>query len=375
MMICLSPNGQDVVISDAPINDLLVATTDGLVHVQKEITGNGSWEVRRHALGGRHVSALLIEPRHGWILAGTHDSGLYLSKDRGETWEQQTHGLPITNIYSLKSVQDGDEVRLYAGTEPAHLFESVDSGESWHELQALRSVPGVDRWTFPAPPHLGHAKNISFDPRDSRRMFVSIEQGGLLLTEDGGEHFRELDAYYSDGDHVYKDVHRLVIHPANPDCLYFTGGEGLYRSLDGGDTWQHLTSRSMRIGYPDALHIAPYPPYPMFMAGAINSPNNWRQKLSAEACIARSRDGGESWEVLEKGLPVPMRGNIEAMSLNAWQRECALFAGTTNGDVFFSDNEGDSWTPIVQGLAPVSKAGHWRNLRSPEEQRQAAIAG
>ena len=77
-------------------------------------------------------------------------------------------------------------------TEPAHLYRSHDLGGTWEELPALRRVDVHDKWSFPAPPHLAHVKHIAFDPRDSQRMFVCIEQGALLRSDDGGESFREL---------------------------------------------------------------------------------------------------------------------------------------------------------------------------------------
>ena len=46
---------------------------------------------------------------------------------------------------------------------------------------------------------------------------------------------------------------------------------------------------------------------------------------------------------MEQGLPEQIRGNIEAMLMNVWHDGLALFAGTTDGDVFYSDDEGNQW--------------------------------
>ena len=119
----------------------------------------------------------------------------------------------------------------------------------------------------------------------------------------------------------------------------------------------------MRIGYPDPLLINPNQETLMFMAGGINNPTVWRTTRTADARIARSRDGGESWEILYEGLPEHIRGNIEAMVMEVCDGSFSLFVGTTDGDIFFSDDEGNHWTKIVAGLPPISKHGHYRHLQ------------
>ncbi len=102
----------------------------------------------------------------------------------------------------------------------------------------------------------------------------------------------------------------------------------------------------------------------MFMAGAKTVPGRWGTTHTADSRIARSRDGGRHWEILEQGLPEHIRGNIEAMSMNVWQDGFALFAGTTDGDVYYSEDEGNNWKKIIEGLPPLSKVGHFRYLKA-----------
>lgn len=361
MKVCLSPNGRNVFAGEALPSELLVGTIDGISVLERQGPGN-SWKKSGHQLKDRHISALLLEPKRGGLFAGVHGKGLYASMDGGKNWELKTRRLTQEHVYTLASVERNGDIVLYAGTEPAHLFQSVDYGETWQELSALRSVPGSDKWTFPAPPRLGHVKHIAFDPRDSRVMFASIEQGALLKSMDAGKSWHEISSFYKPEDEVYKDVHRLVLRPSNPDQIYFTGGMGLYGSSNGGQTWEHLTLRSWRIGYPDALFTSPVDDTVMFMAGASKAPQHWRETKTAGATVARSRDGGRMWEILE-GFPQSLRGNIEAMSMAVWANKFALFAGTTDGEVLLSEDEGESWSQIASGLAPVSKAGHYRQLQ------------
>jgi photosystem II stability/assembly factor-like uncharacterized protein len=362
MTVCLSPNGGTLHQGDAPPRELLVATLDGVTVLQRE-TPNADWRSARRTLEGKHISALLVEPRSGAIFAGVHGSGLYRSTDGGHTWEPKTRGLTQEHTYVLSAVPRNGDVDLFVGTEPAHLFRSRDGGESWQELPTLRNAGDPDKWMFPAPPNLGHVKTLAFDPRDKGTFFVGIEQGALLKTTDDGETWQELASYSRPDDAVYKDIHRLVLDPRQPDVLYMTTGVGFYRSDDGGETWERRTDRSTRIAYPDALLVSPRDPNLLFMAGSNQSPGEWRTSHDASAAIMRSRDGGRTWEVLTNGLPSHIRGNIEAMSIYAWPGGYALFTGDTDGAIYASDDEGDTWTCIANDLSPVSKVNHYAALR------------
>ena len=99
------------------------------------------------------------------------------------------------------------------------------------------------------------------------------------------------------------------------------------------------------------------------MAGARTSPPQWPKVHTADSKIARSRDGGESWEILQGGLPQHIHGNIEAMSMDTWDGLFSLFAATTDGDVFYSEDEGENWTTIAEALPPISKGNHYALLR------------
>lgn len=373
MMLYLSHGGPNVFHSELPLNDLVVATLSGAVFVHCFQPGD-TWREVRRTLEGNHVSALAGVPDRELILAGTHGAGLYTCEDGGETWRPSGEAIVTPNIYAIAIAPETEGPAIYVGTEPAHLYRSRDFGSTWEELSTLRDVPGIERWTFPSPPHVAHVKHIAIDPRDSRTLFVSIEQGGLFKSSDAGESWRELDSYHSDSDTAYKDVHRYVINPSKPDTAYITGGEGLYMTEDNGETWQHLTTRSSRIGYPDALLVSPRDADFLILAGALNSPNNWRQTHTADSRAARSRDGGQNWEILERGLPTHLRGNIEAACMNVWPGGMRLFIGTTDGSVYCSDDQGERWTLIVQDLPPISKGGHYRHLRAPEEAAAGATA-
>jgi photosystem II stability/assembly factor-like uncharacterized protein len=355
MAIALSHGGPTIYESSQHSDEVLVGTAEGVAKIARV---EGGWRVVDESLLDKHISAILIEPKSGAIFAGAYrDGSLYASFDSGRTWELQDAGLTETDIFSLEATEVDGTVRLFCGTEPARLFVSDDLGENWSERPGLRDVPTVDKWSFPGPPHVAHAKHITFDPRDARRMYVSIEVGGLLVSEDGGEAWQDLPG-------MYEDVHRLVISPRDPQRMYVSGGAGLWLSDDGGATWLNTTDHEHEIGgYPDQLVYDPRDPELMFVAAAKDAPGAWRTTHFAGARIARSRDGGRTWEILTNGLPDRMQGNIEAMCLEAaGQAPCSLFAATTAGEVWISEDAGESWTLAITGLAPISKGGHFQPL-------------
>jgi len=332
---------------------VLVGTREGIAIIARE---GSAWQVAHRALTDRHISAIIMEPESGLTIAGAFHGSVHVSADGGRTWEPRGNGLTQTNVYSLASARVDGHARLYAGTEPAHLFVSDDLGLHWTEVPSLRSVPSVPKWSFPAPPHIGHVKHINFDPGNPTTIYASIEVGGLLKSTDAGQSWQEFPE-------LYEDVHRLMIHPSNSRCLYAVTGRGLYVSPEGGTTWEQWTGREDEIGcYPDGFVFCPSDPQLIFMTAAQDAPGTWRTTHFAGARISRSRDGGRSWEILHNGLPDWLQASIEAFCFEESGNSSSIFAVTTSGEVFCSEDLGKHWEKIISGLAPISKAGHYRNL-------------
>ena len=357
---CLTPNGPSVYRTATPASELFVATADGVVTLERQ--GSGSWAVTRRGLAGHMVNCVLYEPRQGGLFAALND-GLYASLDHGERWEPRMDGLTAPLVFTLASVERDGRVVLYAGTEPAHLFESADYGAHWEEVASIHDAPSAAQWKFPGPPFLAHVKEVAFDPRDANRMYVGVETGALLRSEDAGRTWQELDGYCDPGAWNYKDVHHLTLNPANPDELYLATGEGLVYSPDAGATWTFLHDNQSRIAYPLGVLVSPRDDRTLFLAGARWQPGNWRTTPDADGGIVRSRDHGRTWEDLKSGLPERLYGDYEGLCMNVHDDGgYTLFVGSTDGDVYASADVGDTWTRIAERIGAVSKGGHWERL-------------
>jgi photosystem II stability/assembly factor-like uncharacterized protein len=354
MAIYLSHGGTTIYSSANLSEQILVGSREGVITIERSAAS--SWRIANRALTDKHISAMITEPQSGAIFAGAFQGGVHASLDGGKTWQARDNGMTQNNVYSLAAKRHNGNVRLFAGTEPAHLFISDDLGISWRELPNLRSVPSLPKWSFPAPPHIGHVKHINFDPDSPSTIYASIEVGGLLRSVDGGESWEEFPS-------LYEDVHRLMIHPTDPSFLYAVTGRGLYTGPQRGARWEQWTRREDEIGgYPDGFVFRPSDPKLMFMTAAHDAPGTWRTSHFAGARISRSNDGGRSWEILKNGLPDRLQASIEAFCLEEAGDATAIYAATTAGEVIASFDLGDRWQTIVQGLPPISKAGHYRAL-------------
>lgn len=350
MTATLSPNGVNHYHGERWPDVLLVGTVDGVVELRCVA---GTWSDAGRSLRGVHVSSLALDALDR-VYAGSHGHGIHRRADGG--WLSCSDGLASENVYSL--MVSGDT--LYAGTEPALLFRLRGDASAWEELDALRTIPGRDGWNFPAPPHIAHAKHVDVDPRDPDTFYVSVEQGALLKTVDGGRTFRQLT--FRDDAYVYNnDAHRVAINPLAPDELYLSGGDGVTRSPDGGASWKRVTTPAMRVGYPDATFCSPLEDGVLFTAGAGGRPHSWRATGTADAAMARSRDRGQTWEIL--ALPAT-RGNIEAVTLVSRSDGYGFFVATTDGEIFASTDSGETWSVIADGLPAISKGGHYETVLS-----------
>jgi len=277
-------------------------------------TTSGVYRLRDGAVESLGLAAECIWAIHAWrdggdltILAGSYGNGLYRSEDGGDTWLPANTGLTAAAFRCI-GPDPLDPGAILAGTEPGRLFRSEDSGRTWHELTGITEIAGYEQWFLPYSPRAGAIRNVYAPPGGTGRLFVSVEVGGLLRSDDGGATWACAPVIEDD------DIHFITGHPHEPDLLYAALGYaalphhrrddglrrfgGIARSRDGGTTWQKVET-----DYTRAALIPPTRP-DLVLAGP--SP-----QVGRGGRIVVSSDDGDTWESASAGLDTPMPDMVE----------------------------------------------------------------
>jgi hypothetical protein len=149
----------------------------------------------------------------------------------------------------------------------------------------------------------------------------------------------------------HQDAHRVVQCPARPDCFWAAHHNGVFRSTDGAASWQEITEvRPSNFGFTVAVH--PHDPETAWLVPGISDQR--RIPVDGKVVVARTRDGGKSFDVLTKGLPQEHAYDLTYRhGLDVDDRGESLAFGTTTGSLWVSDDAGDSWNCVSEHLPPV----------------------
>ncbi|MFQ5740599.1 MAG: WD40/YVTN/BNR-like repeat-containing protein [Acidobacteriota bacterium] len=162
--------------------------------------------------------------RHPWELtSGGEGSGLYRSRDGGDTWKQlQGKGLP-KGVWGKVGVavapSDGRRVYALIEAEEGGLFRSDDGGKSWRRASGHRALR-QRAWYY---------STLTIDPRNPDVIWVP--QVPMLKSIDGGETFKYVKGIHH-GDH-----HDLWIDPRDPQRMIAANDGGVDVTVNGGETW------------------------------------------------------------------------------------------------------------------------------------------
>ncbi|HEY2347349.1 MAG TPA: exo-alpha-sialidase [Xanthomonadaceae bacterium] len=356
---------------------LLVSTRKGLFVVARE---NGAWRVAGKHFLGDNVSLALADPRDGnWYAAldlGHFGAKLQRSTDRGASWSECAapaydagdtvitgDGKPpqpatLRLIWSLEAGADSQPGRLWAGTIPGGLFRSDDHGASWTIVRSLWERPSRGEWFgggYDAP----GIHSVCVDPRDPDCVRVAVSTGGVWRSDDAGGSWAQSAhgmraEYMPEGrqhDPNVQDVHHMVQCPGAPDAFWAQHHNGVFRSTDGGNRWDEIANVAPSVfGFAVAVH--PHDPERAWFVPATKDAR--RVPVDGEVVVARTRDGGRSFDVMREGLPQQDAYDLvyrHALAIDGSGERLAF--GSTTGGFWTSDDEGDRWQALPARLPPV----------------------
>ena len=317
-------------------------------------TTGGVFRLRDEALEPLGLESERVSAIHAWreddalaILAGSYGNGLFRSADGGRSWSRVQSGLSASVVRFL-APDPGDAGTLLAGTEPARIYRSHDGGLTWQELDGVRRIDGHEHWFLPYSPRAGAVRNVYAPPGRTGRLLASVEVGGLLRSDDdGGTWVCEP----VDGD---EDLHHITGDPDDPEVLYAAMGTafltsdaaggtprhhgGIARSHDGGSTWERVET-----DYTRATIIPPTRP-DLLLAGPA-------ARVGRGGRIVVSADGGDTWQPAGTGVDIPMPDMVELFLAASDETVWAVCSG---GRLLRASPADWSWSSALPSNADIS---------------------
>ncbi len=261
--------------------------------------------------GGRSCAVTGVPGKPNLFYFGSTGGGVWRTKDGGQSWENISDGFFGGSIGAV-AVSEYDPNVIYVGGGEKTVrgnvsfgygvWKSVDAGKSWKQagLQQSRHISRIR--IHPRNPDLAYAAVMG-------DLYKSSEERGVYRTRDGGATWERI--LFANADAGAVD---LLLDPNNPRIIFAStwrvrrtpyslesGGEGstLWRSTDGGDTWEDLSGKE---GFPQGLKG---------IIGVAVSPANsnraWAIVEAKDGGVFRSDDGGDSWARLNSDRALRQR--------------------------------------------------------------------
>lgn len=258
------------------------------------------------------VSALALSPdyeRDRTLLAALEGAGIFKSFDGGAAWEPASWGLPSMQTYSLALspgfARDGT---AFASVVTGSLQRTIDGGASWHSLPITTRV-------------------MTLSPEfEQDRTLVAVVSSELWTSHDGGEHW-EVTASWP-GPESPNMLSAAPLYAAWRVLFAYTDNGQVFRSADGGASWQTVLDTGLSGGSTAQIVYAPDVEVnrPVFL---LATGSFWEATPDAmQSALFRSLDGGLSWQKVTVGDGVVPT----ALAISpTFAQDGLIFVGTAGG--------------------------------------------
>jgi photosystem II stability/assembly factor-like uncharacterized protein len=279
------------------------------------------WRVIGPFRGGRTRAATGVPNQPNLFYIGAVNGGVWKSDDYGRTWAPIFDQQPTQSIGAIAVAPSDPNIIYVASGEGLHrpdlsvgngIYKSTDAGKTWTHL-GLR-----DGRQIPA---------LVVDPRDPNRLFAAV-----------------------------------LGHPYGPNQE-----RGIYRSTDGGNTWQKILSKDENTGGSD-IEIDPSNPDVLYASLWEVREGPWEDNNQFQGTgggLFKSTDGGSTWHPLTKGLPANLTQINVAIAASEPSRLYATVATTEHGEygsgkglgLYRSDDAGENWRVATTDARPAMRIG------------------
>jgi len=318
--------------------------------------GGESWSVATQGYTGAKVFNVQVDPYDPAHVYASVRMGTFVSHDGGQNWIGISN-FPITAAAASSLAldpSDGSHLMAVVGraTHPSAAFETRDGGSTWQTLIQFPIPPDVEEgldwyamglWRFafsPIDPTVVYAAALNLPMYGAEgEISADYHMGlGIYRSEDGGSTWEPANDASTDT----QGFGALAVSPADTRTVLAGSlfGMGLFKTSDGGQSWR-ASNAGLPMPYPsiETLVFAPSDPQ-VVLAGGLTG-------------LFRSRDGGETWSQLTAGLD-PFTG-IKAVVIDPTNSQ-VVYVATSRLGAFYSDNGGEMFQPLTQGLP--SDLGH-----------------
>ncbi len=279
------------------------------------------WRLIGPFRGGRSIAATGVAGNPGLFYFGSVGGGIWKSNDAGTVWKPIFDDQHVASIGALE-VAPSDPNTLYAGTGEADIRSDIAFGD------------------------------------------------GVYRSDDAGAHWRNI------GLKDTRQIGRIVIDPANADVVYVAAlghayapnaERGVFRTRDGGKTWQHVLDKGPDIGVVD-IAMAPEDPKVLYAAAWQARRTPWSQyppNQGPGSGLYKSTDGGDTWAaVAGSGLPASQwgRSGVAVARGTQGKRVYLLVDAGKDSGLYRSDDAGQSWKRVSADPRITSRAWYFSFL-------------
>ncbi len=359
---------------------LLIATRKGAFFLSTD-KNREKWTLSEPHFLGHIIYHIVSDPRNGKNLLMAAKTGhlgptVYRSCDAGASWveaksppafpkvESSDKGRAVDLVFWLSPAHKSESDRWYAGTSPAGIFRSDDNGDTWEPLDGFNDNPKYGDWTaLGATPGGQLVHSIIVHPDNPAHIYFGLSVGGVFESTDHGASWAPLNKgcaadFIPEPDPEFgHDPHCLVLHPLKPERLYQQNHCGIYRLDRPGKEWARIGNNMPAeigdIGFPILAH--PRKPDCIWVFPMDGSTVWPRTSPGGKPALYMSKNGGKSWQRQDKGLP---RKNAyftvkrQAMTCDN-SRPLGIYFGNSQGEVWASRDEGESFKCIVRHLPEI----------------------
>jgi len=292
----------------------------------------------------RQYVAVLILP----LLAGgpaavyaSSSDGLRESDLAALEWREVGSAAPSGRIARF-AVHPEDTRIIYAASASGGLWKTVNAGTTWESIfNGQPTISMGDVALTPSNPDI-----VWLGTGEQNNVRSSQFGNGVYRSNDGGQTWRHMGLVGS------RHVGRILIHPDNPDIVYVAAlgslwgpndERGLYRTTDGGETWERLLRPSAYTGVVE-VQMHPDNPDVLYAATFQRERRMWSMVGGGdESGLYRSNDGGDSWSRVENGFPTSAIGRVGVTFCPGNSNTMYATAVGPDGGTFRSTDGGESW--------------------------------